>query len=177
MATVEVESAYAYLNAVHPRNRDAAASSAIVFQRFDIDLCAGGPVAGRAAGSATFRRSSSRETRRLPRPRKVAARPLIRQTLSLARLIQHIVRIHHQCVRQELPSSPRWPQRSQCKRNDRAPELEEVEELLEKLHGEMFAHIEKEEQVLFPFIAQMDQRIDRALPLRICFRSVLTPSP
>jgi regulator of cell morphogenesis and NO signaling len=49
-------------------------------------------------------------------------------------------------------------------------------ELLEKLHADMLAHIQKEEQVLFPFIAQMDQ--DSILtypPAHACFRSVSFP--
>jgi len=31
--------------------------------------------------------------------------------------------------------------------------------LIEELHSDLLAHIQKEEQVLFPFIAQMDQEL------------------
>jgi len=63
-----------------------------------------------------------------------------------------------------------------AKRSDRAPELLKVAELVEELRAEMYAHIEKEEQVLFPFISQMDQeaRIDYP-PAHPCFRSVAHP--
>ena len=52
----------------------------------------------------------------------------------------------------------------------------ESRKLLEKLHAEMLAHIQKEEQVLFPFIAQMDQdSIVTYPPAHACFRSVSFP--
>jgi regulator of cell morphogenesis and NO signaling len=61
-------------------------------------------------------------------------------------------------------------------RGDRAPELGKVAELIEKLRGEMYAHIQKEEQVLFPFISQMDQESIVAYPpSHACFRSVTHP--
>src|SRR5882672_10841872 len=66
-------------------------------------------------------------------------------TLPLARLIQHIVRVHHQCVRQELPRLAEMASTVAAKRADRAPELARVAELLENLHSEMYAHIQKEE--------------------------------
>jgi len=52
------------------------------------------------------------------------------------------------------------------KRGDRAPELAKNRRVVEKLHSEMYAHIQKEEQVLFPFISQMDQESIVAYPPR-----------
>ena len=63
-----------------------------------------------------------------------------------------------------------------AKRSDRAPELANIAELIERLRGEMYAHIQKEEQVLFPFISQMDQESIVAYPpAHACFRSVMHP--
>ena len=96
--------------------------------------------------------------------------------LSLARLIKHIVRVHHHCVRQELPRLAEMASKVASKRGDRAPELAKIAELIEKLHSEMYAHIQKEEQVLFPFISQMDQESIVAYPpSHACFRSVTHP--
>jgi len=62
------------------------------------------------------------------------------------------------------------------KRRDESPELERVAELLEQLRDDMFAHIEKEEEVLFPFISQMDRDSVVAYPAgHPCFRSVAHP--
>lgn len=97
-------------------------------------------------------------------------------TLSLARLIQHIVRVHHHRVRQELPRLAEMASKVATKRSDRAPELTKISELIEELHAEMYAHIQKEEQVLFPFISQMDQESIVAYPpAHACFRSVTHP--
>jgi regulator of cell morphogenesis and NO signaling len=97
-------------------------------------------------------------------------------TLSLERLIQHIVRVHHHCVRQELPRLAEMASKVATKRSDRAPELAKISKLVEKLHAEMYAHIQKEEQVLLPFISQMDQESTVAYPpAHACFRSVTHP--
>jgi regulator of cell morphogenesis and NO signaling len=97
-------------------------------------------------------------------------------TLSLGRLIQHIVRAHHLQVRQVLPGLSEMASKVAAKRQDRAPELVKVAELVEKLRCEMYAHIEKEELVLFPYISQMDQESAAAYPTaHICFRSVTHP--
>jgi regulator of cell morphogenesis and NO signaling len=62
------------------------------------------------------------------------------------------------------------------KRGDRAPELANVAELIGKLSAEMLVHIEKEEQVLFPVIAQMDQQSIVAYPpTQACFPSIAQP--
>ena len=96
--------------------------------------------------------------------------------MSLGRLIQHIVRVHHHCVRQELPALAEMALKVAAKRSDRDPELVTIAELVEELRSEMYAHIEKEEQVLFPFISQMDQEsIVSYPPAHACFRSVAHP--
>jgi regulator of cell morphogenesis and NO signaling len=43
------------------------------------------------------------------------------------------------------------------KYNEVAPELTRAETLLQALHVEMLAHLQKEEQILFPFIAQVEE--------------------
>jgi regulator of cell morphogenesis and NO signaling len=97
-------------------------------------------------------------------------------SLPLARLIQHIVRIHHHCVRQELPRLAEMASKVAATRGDRAPELAKVAELIERLRSEMYTHIQKEEQVLFPFISQMDQEpVIAHPPSHACFRSVSHP--
>ena len=60
--------------------------------------------------------------------------------------------------------------------SDRATELTMIAELIGTLRGEMYVHIRKEEQVLFPFISQMDQESIVAYPpAHACFRSVTHP--
>lgn len=152
-------------------------SAGRVFERFDIDLCSQADNSLEQA-CAELQLSVDQVIEKLEDAESAesgatAADPA---DLPLSRLIQHIVRAHHQKVRQELPRLTEMAGKVVAKRGDRAPELGRVVELLEKLHADMLAHIQKEEQVLFPFIAQMDQ--DSILtypPAHACFRSVSFP--
>ena len=152
-------------------------SSAKVFHRFDIDLCLQADLSLEGA-CQELQLSVDQVLEKLTDSEAqerggMASDPA---TLSLARLVQHIVRIHHHCVRQELPRLAEMALKLAATRGDRAPELAKVAELVEKLRGEMYTHIQKEEQVLFPFISQMDQESIVAYPpSHACFRSVTHP--
>jgi len=152
-------------------------SAAKVFHRFDIDLCSLGDKSLDGA-CAELQLSVDQVLEKLAdaETQERGGPPADPTSLSICRLIQHIVRVHHQNVRQELPRLVEMAGKLAAKRSDRAPELKHVEELLEKLCAEMFAHIQKEELVLFPFIAQMDQDAIVAYPpAHACFRSVSHP--
>jgi regulator of cell morphogenesis and NO signaling len=152
-------------------------SAAKVFQRFDIDLCSqaeksldGACAELQLSVDQVLEKLADAETQDLGGP---AVDPAC---LPIGRLIQHIVRVHHQYVRQELPRLAEMAQKLAAKRSDRAPELKNVEELLEELRTDMLAHIQKEEQVLFPFMSQMDHdSIIVYPPAHTCFRSVAQP--
>jgi len=152
-------------------------SAAKVFQRFDIDLCSqadksldGACAEQQLSVDQVLEKLADAETQECGGP------PVDPASLPIGKLIQHIVRVHHQYVRQELPRLAEMAQKLAAKRSDRAPELKDVEKLLEELRADMFAHIQKEEQVLFPFISQMDQdSIVAYPPAHACFRSVAHP--
>jgi regulator of cell morphogenesis and NO signaling len=96
--------------------------------------------------------------------------------MSLERLVQHIVRRHHRLVRQELPRLAALAHKLATKHGNRAPELIAVDELIDELHGEMIAHLEKEENVLFPYVVHLDQHLGLARPpASACFRRVSQP--
>lgn len=152
-------------------------SSAKVFHRFDIDLCLQADLSLEGA-CQELQLSVDQVIEKLTdsEAQERGGMALDPATLSLARLVQHIVRTHHHCVRQELPRLAEMASKVAAKRSDRALELAKVAELIEKLRGEMYTHIQKEEQVLFPFISQMDQESIVAYPpSHACFRSVTHP--
>jgi regulator of cell morphogenesis and NO signaling len=152
-------------------------SAISVFERFDIDLCSLADSSLEQA-CAELQLSVDQVLEKLARaqsaePGAIASDPA---DLSLTQLIQHIVRVHHQKVRQELPRLADMARKVAAKRRDRAPELDQVVALIEELHSDLLAHIQKEEQVLFPFIAQMDQELVVNYPAgHACFRSVSFP--
>ena len=128
------------------------ASAAAVLRRFDIDLCShANESLSRHGGITSFRSIRSLRSLRSCRGqsiwRSVSVDPL---SLSLGRLIQHIVRVHHQYVRQELPGLTEMARKLASKHANRAPELKKVAEFMEDLRADLFAHIQKEELVLFP---------------------------
>ena len=152
-------------------------SAAKIFQRFDIDLCSqADETLDRACAELQLSVDQVLEKLADAETQELGGPPVDPASLSIDRLIQQIVRVHHQYVRQELPRLAEMAQKLAAKRSDRAPELKNVEELLEELRTDMFAHIQKEEQVLFPFISQMDQdSIVAYPPAHACFRSVAHP--
>jgi regulator of cell morphogenesis and NO signaling len=152
-------------------------SAARIFERFDIDLCSQAENSLDCA-CAELQLSIGQVLEKLANAeaQEEGHLPVDPATLPTERLIQQIVRVHHQYIRQELPRLAEMAQNLADKRSDRAPELKAVVELLEELRAEMLKHIQKEEQVLFPFIAQMDQEsIVVYPPARACFRSVSHP--
>jgi regulator of cell morphogenesis and NO signaling len=74
---------------------------------------------------------------------------------TLTRLIQHIVRVHHRYLREQLPQLIGSAQRL-AKTSAQAEIWQRIATLLEDLRTKMKVHFEKEEQVLFPYVAQLD---------------------
>lgn len=152
-------------------------TAAAILQRFDIDLCAqAGQPLERACAELQLSVDQVLEKLADAEIDEPGAAPADPATLSISRLIQHIVRIHHRRVRQQLPQLLEMSEVLAAKRGDRAPELNAVKTLLYGLRADLNAHIEKEEQILFPFISQMDQDSTVVYPpAHACFRSVTQP--
>ena len=152
-------------------------SAATILNRFDIDLCLQADLSLEGA-CHELQLSIEQVLEKLAdaESKECGVAVVDPSTLSLGRLIQHIVRVHHQSVRLELPRLAEMASKVETKLRDRSPELAKTCQLIEKLHAEMYAHIHKEEQVLFPFISQMDQESIVAYPPdHACFRSVSHP--
>jgi regulator of cell morphogenesis and NO signaling len=154
----------------------AQSSAAAILQRFDIDLCS------RANSSlhqvcTELQLSVDQVLEKLEdAASEHGSAPADLESYSLSRLIQHIVRTHHQYVRRELPRLEAMAHKLAGKHGERTPHLTKVERIIEALRAEMFAHLQKEEQVLFPFIAEMDQdSIAVCSPPQACFRTVAQP--
>jgi regulator of cell morphogenesis and NO signaling len=150
-------------------------SAAQIFLRFDIDLCAHADESLNEA-CAELQLSVDQVLEKLADAEAIGAAPVDPASLPVGRLIQHIVRVHHQRVRQELPGLAEMAHKLAAKRGDRAPELKSVEALAEELRADLFSHIQKEEQVLFPFISEMAENTTVGTPSpHACFGSVARP--
>ena len=146
-------------------------------QRFDIDLCSHAEESLKQA-CTELQLSVDQVLEKLAdaAANEPGAEPADLASYSMSRLIQHIVRTHHRYVRCELPRLVEMAHKLTGKHGDRAPELKEVENLLGALNAEMFAHLQKEEQVLFPFIAEMEEEtVGFASSAHACFQTVVQP--
>ena len=155
----------------------AEPSAAAVLERFEIDLCSQADAQLEHA-CAELQLSVDQVLEKLTEAESRASGTTVPrvESYSLTRLIQHIVRTHHQTVRQELPRFAELSQRIARNHGDKSPQYKTVATLIEQLRAEMFAHLEKEEQVLFPYIVRLEEAADdRSTPPYACFQSVGQP--
>jgi regulator of cell morphogenesis and NO signaling len=131
-------------------------SAAAVLGRFEIDLCSHGDETLQEV-CAGLQLSVDQVIEKLEEAAcHDAGASLDVSRYSLTRLIQHIVRTHHRYVRQQLPGLLAIGQRIVENQGERAEKLNRLLTLLKELQTEMLSHIEREEEVFFPYVAQLD---------------------
>jgi regulator of cell morphogenesis and NO signaling len=77
-------------------------------------------------------------------------------TTPLSTLIRHILAVHHDYLRRELPRLADRMARVQKAHPQDAAVLAPLAEIYRALHEELDGHLPKEEQILFPFVEQME---------------------
>ena len=92
-------------------------------------------------------------------------------TAPLADLIAHIVPTHHDYLREELPRLDMLMGKVLRAHGERHAELARVGEIFQALMADLMPHLMKEEQILFPFITQMERGQSRSS----CFGTVQSP--
>lgn len=78
------------------------------------------------------------------------------RTSSLGALAQHIVATHHVYLRREMPRLAELFDKVTAVHGERHPELHRMERVYRALQDEMYAHLSKEENILFPMLEQLD---------------------
>jgi len=163
MTTLNPETSIGQIVAEHP-------SSARLFERLDVDYCCGGDRSLTVAcaeegldattvlrmleadvgldGSAEAGGGDGRDWTEAP----------------LDRLIDHIEETHHAYLRRELPRLEALLEKVAHVHGTDAPWIISVKEVFEELKPSMEAHIEKEEEIVFPFI-------------QACAEDASTPAP
>jgi len=135
--------------------------SAGVLERAGLDYCCGGnQTVGEAcahAGVASediLDQLKAAAQQASPEAHNWGAKPL-------SELTQYIVKKHHQYVREALPQIQQHLAKVVEVHGKNHPEMGEVQELFRQLGQEMIRHMQKEEQVLFPYIEQFEQALAR----------------
>lgn len=91
-------------------------------------------------------------------PTEASANP---DALSLAELCDHIERLHHQYLRDELPRLDFMTRKVAAVHGDHEPRLIEIRQVFQTLAPELSSHIIKEEDTVFPQIRELEKNADR----------------
>lgn len=97
-------------------------------------------------------------------------------TAALCELTQHILAKHHKYVRDAVPRMTGLLAKVKAKHGQNHPELAAIEERFFDLGQEMYSHMQKEEQILFPYIERVErERREKRKPERPFFGTVRNP--
>lgn len=86
------------------------------------------------------------------------------QRMSLTELTMHILDKHHVYTKREMPRLETLLVRVMTVHGDSHPELLKVARLLRTLCEDLKPHMFKEEQILFPYVVQLEQSLRRHTP-------------
>ncbi len=127
--------------------------TAAVFQRHGIDFCCKGD---RSIQDACRNgRVTAEEV--LKDIEEATATPARFNSWDLSTLATYIVGNHHAFVRQTIPVLLTHTKKVAAVHGDRHPELPEVARLFNEVASEMTSHMAKEEQILFPYIVELEE--------------------
>ena len=148
-----------------------------VFEKLGIDYCCGGkrPLADVCKDKGYDPDLVGRELDAAHSAPEVSERDW--NAAPLSELIQHIVTIHHDYLRRELPAVQTRLDKVYRVYNERyGPTLLGLPEVFAGLRAELEMHIRKEEMILFPAIAGTEAAIDAGRPVpRTPFGTVANP--
>ena len=146
-----------------------------VFESWRIDYCCGGSTPLADACTAVGRSmdeffTALEATAGAPLPIALA------DGITLAELAREIVERYHRYTREELDTLRTLGEKVNGVHGSRHPELVEVESLIGALVSDMLPHMLKEEQVLFPYVGQLEEAaLDGREPLTPFFGTVKNP--
>lgn len=78
-------------------------------------------------------------------------------------LIDYVLKIHHRNIREKGPELLALVQKVSRVHGDRDPELREIESLFVESIEDLLSHLDKEEQVLFPYLLELDEAASRGI--------------
>jgi regulator of cell morphogenesis and NO signaling len=147
-----------------------------VFEELGIDYCCGGNVPlEEACRNANVpveqigRMFEERSALAQSRERDWSSEPLFG-------LIAYIVNHHHYFTRREMVRLDELLHKVCAAHGEKHPELLRIRDLFRSLSDELLLHMAREEQVLFPYIADLEKRFTRREPvLAPAFGTVLNP--
>jgi regulator of cell morphogenesis and NO signaling len=149
-----------------------------IFEKFGIDYCCGGhrPLAAACAAAKVSVDDVLSVIEQAQTQSEKAAVQRNWQKETLSALIEHITGTHHVYVKEELPRLLQLIANVVSAHGERHPELLLVQQIFGDLGQELSTHLMKEEQILFPYIAQAERSATTGEPLpHSCFGTLQNP--
>jgi regulator of cell morphogenesis and NO signaling len=127
-----------------------------IFEAWKIDYCCGGltPLSDACAAAGKSVDQFIAELEKAAVVPDASARDWRGDTLKT--MASKIVKMYHDYTREELATLIPLATKVQGVHGERRPELEDVKELVQALAGDMLPHMLKEEQILFPYVGQLE---------------------
>lgn len=138
-----------------------------IFRKYGLDFCCGGKKTVREACAEKGLDATKieQELQQADKLTATASRPLPYNEWSLALLADYIVNTHHSYVRQLLPEITTYAHKVAKVHGNQHPELIHINKLVQSINAELMGHLPKEEEILFPFIKQLEQAKASGQPL------------
>jgi len=149
-----------------------------VFEKMGIDYCCGGakPIAEACLVAGVTVEEIAQSLERAEPVSNALAGSKDWRAESLASLITHVYDKHHVFTREELDRIEPLLAKVCSVYGDRRPELLQIQALFAELKRELLLHMMKEENILFPYITQMEKAVTAGLPApRPMFGTVRNP--
>jgi len=153
-------------------------SAARFFEKVGIDYCCGGDSALAAACQKANvdinTVIATLETIQESGPASTDEREW--NSLPLTELVAHIVERHHTVVQTEIPRLVELITKMCQAHRENRPEFLKVRDLVVSLQSELYSHLRKEEEILFPYVEQLENQSSQGEPApSSCFGTVQNP--
>ena len=127
-----------------------------IFKKYGLDFCCGGKKTVRQACAEKGIDATKVEAELQSAEVAAFTRPLPYNDWSLSFLADYIVNTHHSYVSKSLPELRTYATKVAKVHGAHHPELIPVRQLVEDINEELTGHMVKEENILFPFIKQLE---------------------
>jgi regulator of cell morphogenesis and NO signaling len=127
-----------------------------IFKKYGLDFCCGGKKTVRQACAEKGIDATKVEEELQNAEVAAYTRPLPYNDWSLSFLADYIVNTHHSYVTKSLPELRTYATKVAKVHGAHHPELIPVRQLVEDINEELTGHMVKEENILFPFIKQLE---------------------
>ena len=150
-----------------------------LFEQLGIDYCCGGnrPLSDACARAGlpiatVLQRLEEGES---DQKQRSSGAPQV-EASGLTALIDHIITRHHGYVKQEIPRLQQLLKKVVAVHGTDHPELMVIQQNFQELAAEMTSHMMKEENVLFPYVVEMEQAVQQGkAPRRPMFGAIAKP--